>query len=47
LLLNYIDRHPKIKGFIEISFDTNMSYQVKKVEWAVQELIKEGEAVMW
>lgn len=46
-LLNNMDKLPKTKGFIENAIDTNKSYQIKKVQWSIQELIKEGEGVVW
>lgn len=46
-LYSNINRMPKTREFIENAVDTNKSYQVKKVEWAVQELIKEKEGVVW
>ncbi len=46
-LLNNIDRLARSKEFIENVIDTNKSYQIKKVKWAIQELIKEGEGVKW
>jgi len=46
-LLNNIDRLPKSKEFIQYVIDTDKSYQIKKVKWAIQELIKAGEGVMW
>lgn len=46
-LLNNIDRLTKTKEFINEVIDTNKSYQIKKVKWAMAELIKQGEAVRW
>lgn len=46
-LSNNIYRLPKTKEFINGVIDTNKSYQIKKVKWAVQELVKEGEGVVW
>lgn len=46
-LLNNIDRLPKSKEFINEVIDTNKSYQIKKVKWAMAELIKQGESVRW
>lgn len=46
-LLNNIDRLAISKEFIQNSIDTNKSYQIKKVKWAIQELIKDGEGVKW
>lgn len=46
-LLNNIDRLPKTKIFINEVIYTNKSYQIKKGKWAVQELMKEDEGVVW
>lgn len=46
-LYSNIDRLPKSKEYIQNAIDTNKSYQIKKVKWAVQELMKEDEGVKW
>ncbi|WP_102398929.1 hypothetical protein [Haloimpatiens massiliensis] len=47
ILYSNIDKFPKTKKFIENAVDTNKSYQIKKVEWVVQELMSERECVKW
>lgn len=46
-LYSNIDRLPMTKEFIDNAVDTNKSYQIKKVKWAVEELMNEGEGVKW
>jgi hypothetical protein len=46
-LYSNINRLPKTEEYIENAIDTNKSYQIRKVKWAVQELMNEGEGVIW
>lgn len=46
-LYSNIDRLSKTKVYIKNSIDTNKSYQIRKVKWAIQELMEAGEGVIW